>query len=164
MTPTLSQIKKLIFDPLRFHFSGLEKEAESQEYEACRFQLNELNVICRTAKITPKKQGQFVTFWKREINGPIEPFSTTDAFNFYLVIIQDKEKVGLFVFPKAVLLGKGILTSAKKEGKRAFRVYPPWVKTLNQQAVKTQKWQSDYFLSVYPDCDLPKARNLLRLE
>ena len=33
-----------------------------------------------------------------------------------------------------------------KGGKRAIRVYPPWVKPVAKEAVRTQQWQLRYFL------------------
>ena len=35
-----------------------------------------------------------------------------------------------------------------KGGKRAIRVYPPWVKPVSKEAVRTQQWQLRYFLSI----------------
>ena len=32
-----------------------------------------------------------------------------------------------------------------KGGKRAIRVYPPWVKPVAKEAVRTQHWQLQYF-------------------
>lgn len=43
-------------------------------------------------------------------------------------------------------------------GKRAIRVYPPWDKTINQQAQKTQKWQLEYFLGIPNDRPVDTAR------
>ena len=55
-----------IYDKCNLAISNFHKELESKEYQACRFNLNNKHIICRTAKITPKKVGQFVTFWKRK--------------------------------------------------------------------------------------------------
>ena len=46
--------------------------AESTEYNACSYTVNGQKIIERTAKITPKKIGQFVTCWKRNIDGITE--------------------------------------------------------------------------------------------
>lgn len=120
-------------------------EPEGKEYEACQFKLNGSKVINRTAKITPKKVGQFVTFWKRNEEGITAPFSTSDSFDFYITNIKYDDRIGQFVFPKSVLAEKGIIATDKKEGKRGFRVYAPWDLTTNKQAQKTQVWQGDYF-------------------
>lgn len=65
MNNNLKQIKTDVYDKCSFGISDFENEPESKEYDACRFKLNGLNIISRKAKITPKKIGQFVTFWKR---------------------------------------------------------------------------------------------------
>lgn len=69
----LVDIKKLVFDPCALTIKKFSLETESKEYKACNFYLNDLKIVCRNAKITPKKVGQFVTFWKRKKNGPINP-------------------------------------------------------------------------------------------
>ena len=68
----------------------------------------------------PKKVGQFVTFWKRTGNGPIEPFDEQDSVDYYVVNVRSAEAFGQFVFPREVLLKKGIISTVTKEGKRAF--------------------------------------------
>jgi hypothetical protein len=145
MIKKFSKIKSQIYDKCSLEVSDFNLESESKEYEASHFKLNGLNVIYRNAKITPKKVGQFVTFWKRKLNGPIEPFDEQDSIDFFVVSVQNEKKFGQFVFPKAVLIKKGILSTINKEGKRAFRVYPIWDVAKNKQAESTQKWQLDYF-------------------
>ena len=81
MNKTLSHIKKEVYDKCGLELTDFRIEPESKEYDACRFELNEKHVICRSAKITPKKQGQFVTFWKRKGSGPIEPFDDKDRID-----------------------------------------------------------------------------------
>lgn len=121
-------------------------EEESYEYGACEFKLGKAKIKFRVAKITPTKIGQFVTFWKRQNDGPIEPFNFLDKIDFYVVSVRMKSRFGHFVFPKSVLREQGILTYKGKEGKRAIRVYPPWDKTTSKQAQKTQTWQREYFV------------------
>ena len=111
-------------------------------------------------KITPKKVGQFVTFWKRNGNEPIEPLNEADKIDFYVVNVRAEIKFGQFVFPKSILIKKGIVSTDKKEGKRGFRVYPLWNITGNKQATKTQKWQLNYFLQVDSFTDLKRAKEL----
>lgn len=119
-------------------------ETESAAYAAHTFYLNNYHIVFRAAKITPTKSGQFVTLWKRINTGPIQPFDHTDHIDFFIVLVRQAEKLGQFIFPKSVLIERGIVTDVK-EGKRAIRVYPPWDKTLNKQAQKTQHWQLKYF-------------------
>ena len=52
-------------------------------------------------------------------------------------------------FPKKILYEQGILSDKNNEGKRGFRVYPPWDEiTTNNQAKDTQTWQLKYFLEI----------------
>lgn len=134
-----------VYNPLNLAISNLQIDAESKEYDACRYQLNGFKIISRTAKRTPKKVGQFVTFWKRNAAGPIEPFEENDEFDFFVVNVHCEEKSGQFVFPKSILIQKGIISTDKKEGKRAFRVYPSWDVVESKQGTQSQKWQLEYF-------------------
>lgn len=151
---------KSLYEECHFTLSDFKIEAESQEYGACRFKLNNLQVVYRNAKTTPKKTGQFVTCWKRIDDGPIEPFSEMDHLDLLVVTVSTADYRGQFVFPKSALLKKGIITTSKKEGKRAFRVYPPWDLTNSPQAQRTQKWQLDYFLAITDRIDLNKTTQL----
>ena len=49
-----------------------------------------------------------------------------------------------------------------KGGKRAIRVYPPWVKPVAKEAVRTQQWQLRYFLALEQSghADSAKVRQL----
>lgn len=147
----ITLLKSVLYDPAGFIFDHLSIEEESKEYNACRFTLNGISVISRTAKITPTKTGQFVTLWKRENNGPIQPFNTSDDFDLAVINTRFKNQFGQFVFPKHVLHLKGILSTDMKDGKRGFRVYPAWDKTTSKQAIATQKWQCKYFIELSSD-------------
>lgn len=157
----LNQIKTEIYDKCALEISNFKLEPESKEYDACQFELNGLHLICRNAKITPKKVGQFVTFWKRKGHGPIEPFEETDKVDFFAVNVRSENKFGQFLFPKSVLIKKGILSTKTKEGKRAFRVYPSWDIANSKQAERTQKWQLDYFYLIEDSTDLKRVVGLL---
>ncbi|WP_345725264.1 MepB family protein [Sinomicrobium weinanense] len=162
MNSELAEIKNMIYDKCSLQISDFKTETESKEYEACQFELNGLIVICRNAKTTPKKTGQFVTFWKRNAKGPIEPFHETDPIDFYVVNVQTTNQQGQFVFPKSVLIKKGIISTDKKEGKRAFRVYPSWDVTNNKQAEQAQKWQLNYFYEINNATDLKRVIELYK--
>mgnify|MGYP006078618265 CR=1 FL=1 len=164
MDKNLNQIKTEIYDKCSLKISNYKTETESKEYYACRFKLNGGNVLSRNAKITPKKVGQFVTFWKRNKNGPIEPFKESDQIDFYSVNVRTENKFGQFVFPKSVLINKGIISTEKKEGKRGFRVYPKWDVAKNKQAERTQKWQLDYFYEINNSTNLKKVSELYNLK
>ncbi len=162
MNKHLSLIKVNIYDKCGLSISAFKKEVESKEYDACRFELNGLKVVSRTAKVTPKKVGQFVTFWKRNQNGIIEPLDEFDPIDFYAVIVKTDSKFGQFVFPKSILIKKRIISTSKKEGKRGFRVYPIWDKVKNNQAIKTQDWQLKYFYEIDEKIDLTRVPELYR--
>jgi hypothetical protein len=154
-------IQEILFDSCNFQISQPVLEAESSEYGACTFDLNNLNIRFRSAKITPTKTGQFVTLWKRINQGPIQPFDSTDPIDLFIISTRKDNQFGLFIFPKSILITKEIVSDTK-EGKRAIRVYPPWDITASKQAQKTQKWQLDYFLEVTNDrtIDLTLAKLL----
>ena len=164
MNKDLTEIKNKIYDKCELQIFDFENEPESLKYNACRFELNGLKIICRNAKVTPKKIGQFVTFWKRKGNGEIEPFYETDLIDFYAVNVRNENQSGQFVFPKSVLIKKGIISTDKKEGKRAFRVYPSWDFPKSKQAEKTQKWQLNYFFEIGKTTDLKAVTELYKTE
>ncbi|MGB0390592.1 MAG: MepB family protein [Salibacteraceae bacterium] len=160
MSDILQKIQERVFSQCGYQVSKLIKEPESADYEACRFQIDKKQVISRTAKLTPKKNGQFVTFWKRIRKGPIEPFHENDNFDFFVINIKLDNRLGQFVFPKKVLAEKGVISTNNKEGKRGFRVYPVWDNPNSGQAVKTQIWQLSYFFEMNNLLDLKKVKQL----
>ncbi|MER8184675.1 MepB family protein [Kitasatospora sp. NPDC094015] len=139
-------------------------EAESAEYAAYRFTLEGRAVVFRTAKVTPVKAGLFVTVWQRFPGGPIRPFDLADPVDLFVVAVRDGQDRGQFVLPAGVLAGRGVLARDGVGGKRALRVYPPWVATSSGQARTTQRWQQPYFLPLAGDgpVDLDLARELYR--
>ena len=156
----LIEVKTKVYDQLALNISKLNIEIEGTEYDACQFELNGMKIISRSSKITPKKAGQFVTFWKRNQKGETAPYSEKESFDFYVIHAKSENRFGQFVFPKSELINRGFITTAKKEGKRGFRVYPIWDKTLNKQAEKTQKWQLNYFFEINETLDLKKISEL----
>ena len=58
-------LREKIFEVCNFEYSEPVNEVESSEYQACSFKVNNKIVKYRHAKITPTKNGQFVTIWKR---------------------------------------------------------------------------------------------------
>ena len=123
-------------------------EAESAAYGACRAQLHGLRLVLRVAKTTPTKTGQFFTLWKRRHpDADIAPLDEGDAVDCVIVAVDDdSNRRGLFVFPRAVLLQRGVLSRPGQGGKRALRVYPPWCAPSAMQAQRTQRWQLAWFL------------------
>ncbi|WP_395292234.1 MepB family protein [Kitasatospora hibisci] len=143
--------KALVYDPGCFAYSLPMAEPEGAEYAACGFAVDGRSVRFRVAKTTPTKVGQFVTVWQRSEEGPIRPFDAADGVDLFVISSRDKNGFGQFVFPREVLCGRGVVSRNGSGGKRAFRVYPPWVATTNRQARGTQAWQVDYFFHIGKD-------------
>lgn len=144
----LVEIKAAFLDKSSLLLKEIHLEKESAAYNACQLLLNDKKVLFRNAKVTPTKIGQFVTLWKRIENGTIAPFDTTDAIDMVIIETKTSSDSGIFVFPASILFEQAIFSTAKKEGKRAFRVYPPWDKTISKQAQKSQQWQLNYFVNL----------------
>ncbi|WZY00585.1 MepB family protein [Bacillus sp. FSL W7-1360] len=135
-----------IFTPAGIQVSEACREYESDEYGAAQFHLNGQRAVFRQAKRTPKKVGQFVTLWKRETPASeIAPLDASDDIEWVIIASDEGARCGVFLFPKAVLIKKGIFSRQHIGGKRAFRVYGPWTTPTANQAQKTKKWQNDYF-------------------
>ena len=73
------------------------------------------------------------------------------------------ENFGQFIFPKSVLVAKGIISQNEKGGKRGIRVYAPWDKPINKQAIQTKAWQVLYFVEIKENTltDLEKINRIL---
>jgi hypothetical protein len=147
-----------VYQPAGLALTDLRIEVESAEYGAAFFVLNGRAVRFRVAKITPTKNGQFVTLWKRIGGGEIQPFDDTDPDQLFVVAVRQGGHAGQFVFPKAALCRHGVVAVNGKGGKRAMRVYPPWDRPASRQAEKTQQWQAAYFLVIPDDGTVDTAR------
>jgi hypothetical protein len=143
----LHQNLKAYFEKLDFAVTNFIASSESQEYKACSFLLNNKKIIYRQAKITPTKLGQFVTIWKRNPEGITAPYDWNDKFDYFIVIVVREDKIGQFIFPKNVLRDHGIISYLNKDGKRGIRVYAPTEIVKSKQAITTQKWQQNYYVS-----------------
>ncbi len=145
------------------------REAESAEYGACRLGLAGLGVAFRVAKTTPTKIGQFVTIWKRPTpQAEIAPLDGADGVDVVVVSVAEAGPgghSGQFVFDRAVLLAKGVMSRDGVGGKRALRVYPPWTVPVAKDAIRTQQWQLRHFLPLREDggADPARLRALLNL-
>jgi len=158
----LKIVKELVYDKCGFDLTNLKQNLESAEYGACSFVLKGRTIQYRVSKITPTKTGQFVTIWKRNKDGITEPFDISDDIDFIIITSKSGDNFGQFIFPKSVLADNGIITRNGKEGKRGIRVYPPWDIAKNKQAIKTQSWQTKYFLTIknYNSTDLDLTKKL----
>ena len=144
----LQLAEKLLYKESGFQLQNLIWNSESTNYGACSFELNGKLIQYRVANITPTKIGQFVAIWKRNNQGITAPFDVTDSLDFMIISVRDSENFGQFIFPKSVLIAKGIVSQNEKGGKRGIRVYAPWNKPENKQAIKTQAWQINYFVEI----------------
>ena len=144
----LQLAEKLLYSKCGFQLQHLVWNPESTNYGACSFELNNYKIQYRVANITPTKIGQFVTIWKRNKEGITAPFDVADLLDFMIISVRDSENFGQFIFPKSVLIAKGIVSQNEKGGKRGIRVYAPWDKPENKQAIKTQAWQVNYFVEI----------------
>jgi len=158
----LKIVKELVYDKCGFDLTNLKQNLESAEYGAYSFELKGRTIQYRVSKITPTKTGQFVTIWKRNKDGITEPFDISDDIDFIIITSKSGDNFGQFIFPKSVLADNGIITRNGKEGKRGIRVYPPWDIAKNKQAIKTQSWQTKYFLTIknYNSTDLDLTKKL----
>lgn len=122
-------------------------EAEGADYGASRFALDGQIVAFRIAKTTPTKLGQFVTLWKRPTpDSEIAPLDLADGISRVVVHVMDKNHQGQFIFDPAALVSRGVMSKEGRGGKRAIRVYPPWVTPVAKDAIASQKWQLRHFL------------------
>jgi hypothetical protein len=125
--------------------------------------LNSKSVGFRTAKITPTKVGQFVSFREKDEANKNQAFSYDNTTDLLVInTFNNKGDFGQFVFPKEVLLKQNILKTAYSKGKMAIRVYPSWDTPSSKQAIATKKWQSPYFVKIDATTSLSK-HELLKL-
>ncbi len=108
----------------------------------------------RIGRLTPKKHGHFVAFWKRSDGGSTIPFDTADNFDFFMIclsldILEDViDSRGYFFIPKKALVEHGVISADGVGGKRGFRLYAPWIVVNSAQARATQLWQKNYFFDL----------------
>lgn len=130
---------------LQIEINNSQLEEQNKDYEGAIFHVGKTSYRSRLAKKTPKKEGYFVVFWKKDSNDNNCPYSYRESPDYVIVSVIDNEKKGLFLFPKCILKEKGILSDQTSKGKMAIRVYPDWSTNLNENALKTQAWQLVYF-------------------
>jgi hypothetical protein len=156
----MEQAQVLVWDPAGLACADVQAEPEGSDYCAQTLTLGGRASVFRTGKATPTKAGHFVTLWVRSQDGPIRPFDVSDGVQFFIVNVTDGERLGQFVFPAAALVKHGVVSVGGRGGKRAIRVYAPWVMTTSAQARRTQAWQCEYFLPLDGASDTVRAREL----
>ena len=138
----------------------MTREHQNATYEGARFKINGHHYRSRLAKLTPKKKGYFVVFWVKDANDQNQPYDFATSPDKLIISVIDGHQKGQFIFPKSVLLEKGILSGPHVTGKMACRIYPSWVKNLNSSAQKTQNWQVPYFIDLSYEVDGHILKNL----
>ena len=131
---------------------------EARAYAGCSFRLGGgpgtgLNVVFRSAKVTPTKAGLFVTLWLRDAEGATRPYTPEDGVDEFWVLAETSGGTGHFRFPAGALARHGVLGTDAKPGKRGFRLYTPWDTDLNAGATKAWAWQRGFFTA--PSRPLP---------
>lgn len=147
MLKSINLIKEL-FSGTDYEITNIVKEPQNKEYEGITFKINENKYRSRLAKQTPMKDGYFVVFWEKDINQCNQAYAYSESPDKIIISIIDKNLKGQFIFPKSLLLKKGILRTVDSKGKMAIRVYPSWERSLNNAAKKTQAWQAPYFMNM----------------
>ena len=125
--------------------SSVQMMSEKNEYSACTFIIGDKRIIYREAKVTPKKIGLFVAIWQRNTVGVTVPYHVEDEFDYMMIGVKTDTDLGYFLFPKAVLVNLGIISTETKEGKRGMRIYPNLEEGMNKQALKTYQSQVSFF-------------------
>ena len=85
MNKELQKLENRLLKNIDLKISAITQDTDCEEYSGYNFQLQQLNIKYRKAKVTPKKNGLFVTLWKRNIKGQTEPFNHNDQVNFYII-------------------------------------------------------------------------------
>ncbi|MCY7092951.1 MepB family protein [Streptococcus oralis] len=126
------------------------EEKYNEKYEGILINIKEEQGYkrCRLAKRTPKKEGYFTVFWKKDQNNKNIPYTNEDLGNELIIVIIDNDKRGLFIIPNEVAIRKNILSTKDSNGKMSMRFYPPWCSNLNTTARATQKRQLQYFREI----------------
>ena len=103
---------------------------------------------CRLAKRTPKKEGYFTAFWKKDQNNKNIPYTNEDLGDELVIVVIDNDKSELFIISNEEAIRKKILSTKDNNGKMSMRFYPPWCTNLNTTALATQNWQLKFFREI----------------
>ena len=151
----LDYLDKTYYKPNKLILEFQEEEKQNEKYGGGKFKLSGKTIRLRVSKITPSKQGQFVSFWEKNNENVNQAYHYKDSPDLLVIhCFKDNDKRGQFVFPKEALLKFGILQSNSSKGKMGMRVYPIWNLPTNKQALKTQAWQAKYFIDLSNQADI----------
>lgn len=159
----LKYLNEKIYEPNDLFIKSVQEEKQNAKYGAGSFQVSSRTIRFRVSQQTPTKAGQFVAFWEKGEENKNQPYAYETAPDLFVVTaFKNNREFGQFVFPKEVLLKQNVLSSISTKGKMAIRVYPSWDTPSSKQALKTQKWQSPYFIDMsnMSDANLDKIREL----
>ncbi len=156
----INYVKKVLYEPNNLIIKSQKEEKQNSDYGAGMFQLNSKSIRFRVAKITPNKIGQFVVFWEKDNKNKNQPFSDYRSLDLLVINTFTDKYFGQFIFPKSILIKKGILKTNEQDGKMGIRVYPSWDTPVNKQAIATQKWQLSYFIDISDTNKLDKQEIL----
>ena len=160
MNTSLDLTKKVMKQLSGEHIQHIEEEYQNNVYEGVRFSIGCKTYRSRLAKRTPKKSGYFVVCWEKSPTGENQAYTYENSPDRLIISIIDGVRKGQFVFPKKILVEKGILKGPMSKGKMAFRVYPLWETNLNKTALATQRWQQPYFFEYSIDKYREKIKEL----
>jgi len=144
---SLTKANDKLYEPAGLIYKSLKVYDEGKKYDSCSFKFGNKKILFRLGNITPKKIGQFVTLWQRR-NDVIQPYDVSDNIDFVIIHVLTDDQAGQFIFPKHILVDKNIFSINNIGGKLSFRVYPPWSNPVNKQAIKTSKWQMEYYVKI----------------
>lgn len=93
-------------------------EADSPDYGGASFSVNGRQIYSRAGKLTPTKNGLFVTVWMRAADGQTRPLGPEDAIDTLAVTAREGSHFGQFIFPAGVLRRQGIVSDNKRRETR----------------------------------------------
>src|SRR5699024_2195701 len=123
----LHYVNKMIYEPYDLIVNSDQEEKQNSKYCAGTCQLSSRTVRFRVANITSTKAGKYVAFMEKDRNDKNQPYLYEKAPDLFVITtFKSENEFGQFIFPREVLLEKGILRSDLTKGKMAIRVYPSW--------------------------------------
>lgn len=157
---SLELVTNMIHQITNEKIEALHLEKQNSEYEGVTFKIGQFSYRSRLAKKTPNKKGYFVVFWEKDQYHHNTPFKFDGSPDKLIISIKDGLHSGQFIFPKSILVEKGVLSYERQVGKMAIRIYPDWVNELNSTAQRTQLWQLNYFVNSDKSMSIDRIRSL----
>lgn len=119
----IKYVNEVLYRPNNLIIKNPKEEKQNSDYGAGIFQLNSKSIRFRVAKITPNKIGQFVAFWEKDNRNKNQPFSYNQSPDLLVINTFADKKIGQFIFPKDILVKKGILKTDGQCGKMAVDLF-----------------------------------------